>query len=496
MASSIFKVFDNGEGTQIAVGANGLLLVSTDGGISWVARNSGTTNDLYGVAFGSAYSTDAWVIVGESGTILRSLDAITWAASPSFTTEDLYDVAYSGVFLAVGANGAFGASADLGLTWEAKPSGSTEDLIDITADLGAYIIVGTNDTVITGNISSLEFDILVEEDILITATQLSNGSFQSSVTESIELSTEENWLHDALGAGTTLTQGGTNQFVYINETVYALDPAVPPIGNYKHSITEDVTLLVSANDGYIRPLSAGLAWPMFTLDAAMAGGGALAGDIRWPLFSVAGVIERATVANITWPMFTVTAILDGDGEIQAEIDWPLFRLQASMTDELDLSETTDLAVWVLNIESGHHSTYSNWQANSLQMFNGQPIAAMPGGLFLMTGDDDDGEVIESKLRWPPCDFSTVNQKRLDAIFARMRGAAAQLQLVVVYDENEIRYFPFDTLFSRDGNYVKRVKMPSGLRGNIIQIGIESIGDSGMDFFELEAITMPSKRRLR
>ena len=121
MAGSIFKVFDNGDGTQIAVGASGLLIVSTNGGISWSVRNSGTSQNLYDAGYGDLFGTKGYVVVGAGGTILVSSDAVTWLPVPSFTGQDLYGVAFSGVFLAVGAFGAFGLSDSLGATWEAKP---------------------------------------------------------------------------------------------------------------------------------------------------------------------------------------------------------------------------------------------------------------------------------------------------------------------------------------------------------------------------------------
>jgi photosystem II stability/assembly factor-like uncharacterized protein len=52
----------------IAVGPNGLILLTTDQGMTWETQKSGTYNGLYAVA----KAGDNWVIVGDHGTILKS----------------------------------------------------------------------------------------------------------------------------------------------------------------------------------------------------------------------------------------------------------------------------------------------------------------------------------------------------------------------------------------------------------------------------------------
>lgn len=185
MADSIFKIYDNGKGMQVAVGANGLILTSVDGGANWTQRSSGTTNALYGVTFGSAYGVDRWAVVGQNGIILTSPDGITWTLQAPFSGENLYGVAWGGVFLAVGANGELGLSADLGVTWEPKSSGTLEDLYSISVNLGSYIIVGANETVITGAIFTLERECLIEEKVYAAAPLSDLGTFNLPAVEEL-----------------------------------------------------------------------------------------------------------------------------------------------------------------------------------------------------------------------------------------------------------------------------------------------------------------------
>jgi hypothetical protein len=94
-------------GTFIALGTNGTIRTSPDGKI-WTARNSGTTANLNGAAFGSVLpgNKPGFVVVGSGGKILTSSDATNWASVASGTSVDLTDIAFlTDTFVAVTANG-------------------------------------------------------------------------------------------------------------------------------------------------------------------------------------------------------------------------------------------------------------------------------------------------------------------------------------------------------------------------------------------------------
>jgi hypothetical protein len=77
---------------------DGAILTSPDG-VSWTVRTSGTSNLLFGVAYGNGL----FVAVGMSGTILTSPDGVNWTARTSGTSNSLRGVTYgNGLFVAVG----------------------------------------------------------------------------------------------------------------------------------------------------------------------------------------------------------------------------------------------------------------------------------------------------------------------------------------------------------------------------------------------------------
>lgn len=105
-----------------AVGANGVVRVTTDGGATWSAKNSGLLSVLTAVK--AVDATTVWA-TGTGGIILRSTDGgDTWTGQISGTTQDLRAIAAADRNRAwvVGGNSSAGvapllATSDGGLTW-------------------------------------------------------------------------------------------------------------------------------------------------------------------------------------------------------------------------------------------------------------------------------------------------------------------------------------------------------------------------------------------
>ncbi len=111
-----------------AVGIDGIIVATTDGGATWSAQNSGSSGSLSGVAFSDP--THGWA-VGDTGTILATIDGgATWRAQNSASSASLSRVAFSDPThgWAVGDKGTILATIDGGATWSAQNSGSSASL--------------------------------------------------------------------------------------------------------------------------------------------------------------------------------------------------------------------------------------------------------------------------------------------------------------------------------------------------------------------------------
>ncbi|MGO8683096.1 MAG: cadherin-like beta sandwich domain-containing protein, partial [Thermoleophilia bacterium] len=128
-----------------AVGDNGTIIATTDGGTTWNVQNSGTTDELTAVAFANA--SDGWALgdvydaaIGTyTGAIFATTNGgTTWSPQYSGTTEYLTAVAFANASdgWAVGFDSAgystILATTNGGTTWSPQSPGTTTQLYSVT----------------------------------------------------------------------------------------------------------------------------------------------------------------------------------------------------------------------------------------------------------------------------------------------------------------------------------------------------------------------------
>ena len=237
MADAIHEIASDGAGTRVAVGANGVILKSINDG-PWDEMVSGTTNGLYGVIYGGpAGGNQGWIVVGQGGIILISNDGVLWTTETPFTGSNLYGVASSGdMIMAIGGSGVLGLSVTLGEVWDEKSSGVSVDLYDISANESNYIIVGDEDTVIVGSLTSLSMESYIREDMSINPEMEDTGSFQHVMADNMEVVSGYNWE----SAGVV---GGELQHIFTADGIGVFDYSPDPNGAFIHSLTESIDFL-------------------------------------------------------------------------------------------------------------------------------------------------------------------------------------------------------------------------------------------------------------
>jgi photosystem II stability/assembly factor-like uncharacterized protein len=127
----LYSTYFTDEITGWAVGQYGSILHTTNGGEEWNSQNSGTSNNLQSVCFVDV--STGWV-VGRLGTVLKTTDGgAHWESQSSGTTAWLYSVCFATVNdgWAVGSNGTILNTSNGGQSWEAQISGTTDYLSSV-----------------------------------------------------------------------------------------------------------------------------------------------------------------------------------------------------------------------------------------------------------------------------------------------------------------------------------------------------------------------------
>jgi photosystem II stability/assembly factor-like uncharacterized protein len=133
------------------VGADGAMLLTTNGGSSWISRVSGTSRTLYSIRFldqlhGYAVGTYSTVLATNDGGASWHAQAIQGGLGAA-----LYAVTYDSIGIAnlFGLSGALYHTSDAGSDWQLYYIGSTENLV-AAASVGYYdaIALGSSGTIL------------------------------------------------------------------------------------------------------------------------------------------------------------------------------------------------------------------------------------------------------------------------------------------------------------------------------------------------------------
>ena len=122
IGNSLYGISFTDANTGTAVGGNGTILRTTNGGAAWILQSSGTIELLNGVSFTDANNGTA---VGYRGTILRTTNGgAVWTAQSSGTTNELTGVSFTdeNTGTAVGWYGTILRTTNGGADWTPQSS--------------------------------------------------------------------------------------------------------------------------------------------------------------------------------------------------------------------------------------------------------------------------------------------------------------------------------------------------------------------------------------
>ncbi len=111
-----------------AVGSNGAIIRTTDGGENWIIQSSGTTSALLDVCIVNAFYG---IAVGLNGTVIRTTNSgTTWVSKSSGITNALFSVSFinKNIGTAVGSNGSIIGTTEGGENWISQYNGKIKKL--------------------------------------------------------------------------------------------------------------------------------------------------------------------------------------------------------------------------------------------------------------------------------------------------------------------------------------------------------------------------------
>ena len=217
-----------GRGRFVAVGRQGQVLTSTNGS-DWTARASGVTPDLTGITYGGGL----FVAVGKAATIITSADGLTWAAVSKVPEGDLEAIAFGGgQFVAVGSSSgtAYAARSTDGLKWSWIDSGLSSQLALSAVAYGhdGFLAAGNNGATYALTVFEFDGDISYRwgaqgtlGPVWIAGLAFGRGRWIACAAEGLWFSDDaRNWTASDAGNGYAVISGN-DHYVAARRSVYA-----------------------------------------------------------------------------------------------------------------------------------------------------------------------------------------------------------------------------------------------------------------------------------
>jgi hypothetical protein len=139
-------------GLFVAVGSSGVIKTSSNNGVTWTTRGSGTNKELRAVTAGKYGS---FVAVGDYGTIVQSNSGIDWNVMTVADKTTFFSAVAcnptSGWFVAVSSNKQTTLNSPNGLIWgnSAVSTGSNQVFYGVRFVQNSFLAVGSNGTIRT-----------------------------------------------------------------------------------------------------------------------------------------------------------------------------------------------------------------------------------------------------------------------------------------------------------------------------------------------------------
>jgi photosystem II stability/assembly factor-like uncharacterized protein len=138
--SNLYGIAYSNLDTIVAVGDGGIIMRSKNSGKTWATVNSPVGDQLRGVAFNG----NIGLAVGISGRMLRTTNGgATWKLLTRITTKNLYAVSITKTMaVTTGEEGTILVSTDNGVSWSPKTAGTASILFGVSANGGNAVGAG------------------------------------------------------------------------------------------------------------------------------------------------------------------------------------------------------------------------------------------------------------------------------------------------------------------------------------------------------------------
>lgn len=156
------------------------------------------------------------------------------------------------------------------------------------------------------------------------------------------------------------------------------------------------------------------------------------------------------------------------------------------------TDTNNQQCYVICTTNMGVTEYTNFTFHSLVNYKGQILGASEEGLFLLSGDDDDGTPINADILTGSSDLDSSNLKRASDLY--FYGDLLQGGMEGTFKTSE-KTITSQLVRSKISNESYRAKIPKGLRWRKVQLGCSNKTGADFELDGLELLEQKLKRRV-
>ncbi len=147
--------------------------------------------------------------------------------------------------------------------------------------------------------------------------------------------------------------------------------------------------------------------------------------------------------------------------------------------------------YVVN-EDNETTRYEHWSFESYAAFKGMHLGCNADGIYVLSGDNDDGEPIEAMINFGKQQFNTPQLKRVPYVYASLAGDG-DVYLQVSYNEDEQYQYPARKV--DEYNATARFDLGRGIKANYLTFELYNENGSKFDLRNLWIYLTELSRRI-
>lgn len=211
------------------------------------------------------------------------------------------------------------------------------------------------------------------------------------------------------------------------------------------------------------------------------------------------LLDGVVAADAASPSLRLTAVLDDSLALDDAAATSLQYLETLSEDVLFFGAIRlgddEYVGWVLN--EGAPSEYRNYPFNGFAAFNGRYYGTADDGLYLLEGNDDDGDPIQASIKTALMDFGTGVLKRIPDVYVAFVGSDKLLLKVVTTGQRGEQQETIYTSSVPAGTALHngRIRIGQGLKSRYWQFELSNVDGAEFEIDEMAWRPMTLDRRL-